>query len=184
MHVRLQIQLLKYGRAPNSGIHSGCNVAHEQALRQLLLLLLLYMYCLCRGIGMGIVFQLSTAECCKDYINARGFTFGAGDSNTLLGFNVIGTAIAWGLAAITLVENAESSNLILAAAQGNNVVKLIQRSFKPLNHMLGGKFDRSADAVPSTSVEGADFDQSDMKENAAFDDRLHREREHKSTSAV
>ena len=133
---------------------------------------------------MGIVFQLSTAECCKDYINVRGFTFGSGDSNTLLGFNVIGTAIAWGLAGLTLLENAEGSNLILAAAQGNNLVKLIQRSFKPLDCMLGGKFDRSADTVPSTRVEGADFDQSTMKENAAFDERLHRDHDHESALAV
>lgn len=133
---------------------------------------------------MGIVFQLSTAECCKDYINVRGFAFGSGDSNTLLGFNVIGTAIAWGLAALTLLENAEGSNLILAAAQGNNLVKLIQRSFKPLDRMLGGKFDRSAAAAPSTGVEGADFDQSAMKETAAFDERLHRDHEHESTLAV
>ena len=154
-------------------------------LRLLLLLLLLRnMFVFCRGIGMGVVFQLSTAECCKDYINVRGFTFGSGDSNTLLGFNVIGTAVAWVLAGFTLLENAEGSNLILAAAQGNNVVKLIQRSFRPFDRMLGGKFDRSAEAPPSTRVETAEFDQSAMKENAAFDERLHTDHEPQSTLAV
>ena len=148
------------------------------------LMLLHNMHVLCRGIGMGVVFQLSTAECCKDYINVQGFTFGSGDSNTLLGFNVIGTAVAWVLAGLTLLENAEGSNLILAAAQGNNVVKLIQRSLKPFDRILGGKFDKSPDAAPSTRVEGAEFDQSAIKEIAAFDERLHTEHEHQPTSAV
>lgn len=149
----------------------------------LLLLLLGEMACLCRGIGMGLVFQLSTASCCKDYINVRGFTFGSGKSKTLLGFNVIGTAIAWGLAGLTLLENAEGSNLILAAAQGNNVVKLIQRSLHPINRVLGGKLDKSAD-MPNTGAEGTGYDQSAMKENAAFDDRLQRDHAHESALAV
>ncbi|KAL0024648.1 hypothetical protein WJX77_006190 [Trebouxia sp. C0004] len=71
------------------------------------------------GIAMGVVFQLSTAACCKDYINVQGFAWGAGGSNTLLGFNDIGTAVAWGLAGLTLLEDSEGSNLILAAAHGN-----------------------------------------------------------------
>lgn len=141
------------------------------------------MACLCRGIGVGVVFQLSTASCCKDYINVRGFTFGSGANNTLLGFNVIGTAIAWGLAGLTLLENAEGSNLILAAAQGNNVVKLIQRSLQPINRVLGGKLDKSAD-MPNSGVEGTGFDQSAMKENAAFEDRLHRDHAPESVLAV
>lgn len=182
--------IICYGTARLSGIHSGPSAVHKQPmLRHLLLLLLLllpllYMYCVCRGIGMGIVFQLSTADCCKDYINVRGFTFGSGDSNTLLGFNVFGTAIAWGLAGLTLLENAEGSNMVLAAAQGNNVVKLIQRGLKPLDRMLGGKSDRPAGAVSNTNVEGADFGHSAMKEHAAFDERVHRDHEDQSTLAV
>ena len=133
---------------------------------------------------MGVVFQLSTAACCKDYINVRGFTFGSGDNKVLLGFNVIGTAIAWGLAGLTLLENLEGSNLVLAAAQGNNVVKLIQKSLQPLDRLLGGKFDKSADPGPKATVEGTDFDQSAMKENAAYDERLHTDQEHESALAV
>lgn len=137
---------------------------------------------LCRGIGMGLVFQLSTASCCKDYINVRGFSFGSGANNTLLGFNVIGTAIAWGLAGLTLLENSEGSNLIVAAAQGNNVVKLIQKLLRPLDRVLGGRFDKSGDAVPNTAAEGNGFDASAMKENAAFDERL--QTDHASRLAV
>ncbi|KAL3138479.1 hypothetical protein ABBQ32_006269 [Trebouxia sp. C0010 RCD-2024] len=129
------------------------------------------------GIGMGVVFQLSTASCCKDYINVRGFAFGSGENNTLLGFNVIGTAIAWGLAGLTLLENSEGSNLIVAAAQGNNVVKLIQKLLKPLDRVLGGKFDKSAAANPNMAVEGGNFDMSAVKENAAFEERLQRDQD-------
>lgn len=126
---------------------------------------------------MGVVFQLSTASCCKDYINVRGFAFGSGENNTLLGFNVIGTAIAWGLAGLTLLENSEGSNLIVAAAQGNNVVKLIQKLLKPLDRVLGGKFDKSAAANPNMAVEGGNFDMSAVKENAAFEERLQRDQD-------
>ena len=103
---------------------------------------------------MGVVFQLSTAACCKDYINVQGFAWGAGGSNTLLGFNVIGTAVAWGLAGLTLLENSEGSNLILAAAHGNNIVKVIQKGLRPLDRLLGGKFDRGA--TPAHAVVGSD----------------------------
>ena len=103
---------------------------------------------------MGVVFQLSTAACCKDYINVQGFAWGAGGSNTLLGFNVIGTAVAWGLAGLTLLENSEGSNLILAAAHGNNIVKVIQKGLRPLDRLLGGKFDRGA--MPAHAVVGSD----------------------------
>ena len=133
---------------------------------------------------MGVVFQLSTAACCKDYINVQGFAWGTGDSNTLLGFNVIGTAVAWVLAGLTLLENSEGSNLIVAAAQGNNVVKLIQNMLQPLDRVLGGRFDKSGDVVPGTTVREGDFDQSAVKENDAFEDRLNRDYEHQSDMAV
>ena len=54
---------------------------------------------------MGIVYQLSIADCCRDSINTTGFAFGSGDNSKLLGFNVIGTGIAWALMFITLLEN-------------------------------------------------------------------------------
>ena len=54
---------------------------------------------------MGIVYQLSISSCCSDYINTTGFAFGSGDYSKLLGFNVIGTGIAWALMFITLLEN-------------------------------------------------------------------------------
>lgn len=54
---------------------------------------------------MGVVYQLSIADCCKNYINTTGFAFGSGDYNVLLGFNVIGAGIAWALMFITLLEN-------------------------------------------------------------------------------
>ena len=133
---------------------------------------------------MGVVFQLSTAACCKDYINVRGFAWGSGDSNTLLGFNVIGTAVAWVLAGLTLLENSEGSNLIMAAAQGNNVVKLIQKMLQPLDRVLGGRFDKSGDPVTGTTVREGDFDRSAVKENDAFEDRLNRDHEHQSEMAV
>ncbi len=106
---------------------------------------------------MGVVFQLSTAACCKDYINVRGFAWGTGGSNTLLGFNVIGTAVAWGLAGLTLLENSEGSNLIMAAAHGNNIVKVIQKGLQPLDRLLGGKFDKgAASAHEAHAVVGSD----------------------------
>lgn len=99
---------------------------------------------------MGVTFQLSTADCCSAYINTRGFAWGSGDNATLLGFNVIGTIVAWGLAAISLLENAEGSNLIMAAAHGNNIVKVIQKALRPLDRILGGRFKTKGD-VPGAS---------------------------------
>ena len=101
---------------------------------------------------MGVTFQLSTAHCCRDYINTRGFAWGSGANNTLLGFNVIGTVVAWGLAVLTLLENAEGSNLIMAAAHGNNIVKVIQKTLMPLDRILGGRFDKSSGAPRGSSA--------------------------------
>ncbi|KAL0034477.1 hypothetical protein WJX79_004596 [Trebouxia sp. C0005] len=81
------------------------------------------------GIAMGIVFQLSTAACCKDYINVRGFAWGAG----------------------------EGSNLILAAAHGNNIVKVIQKGLQPLDRVLGGRFEKgAASSHEACAVVGSD----------------------------
>lgn len=60
---------------------------------------------------MGVVFQLSTASCCKATINLMGFSWGGGKYATLLGVNVVGTLVAWGLMFITLLENPLSSNM-------------------------------------------------------------------------
>lgn len=84
----------------------------------------------------------------------------------------------------TGLENSEGSNLIVAAAQGNNVVKLIQNMLQPLDRVLGGRFDKSGDVVPGTTVREGDFDQSAVKENDAFEDRLNRDYEHQSDMAV
>ena len=121
---------------------------------------------------MGVVFQLSTASCCKDYINVQGFAWGSGGSNTLLGFNVIGTAVAWILAGLTLLENSEGSNLIIAAAQGNNVVKVIQKALQPLDRMLGGKFDKSPVLESEAVVVDGDAINSAAKDDALFEDTL------------
>lgn len=112
---------------------------------------------------MGVTFQLSTAACCQDYINTRGFAFGSGANSTLLGFNVIGTAVAWGLAALTLLENAEGSNLIMTAVHGNAMIKLIQNLLKPVDRLLGGKFDKDEGSGPRVVVE-----ERFMDKNAAY----------------
>lgn len=88
---------------------------------------------------MGLVYQLSTASCCKHNINVKGFAFGRGAYSTLLGFNVIGSAIAWALCGLTLLENSDGSNLVLSAAAGNNVVKFLKRVLMPLDMLLGGR---------------------------------------------
>ena len=124
---------------------------------------------LCRGIGMGVTFQLSTAECCRDYINTRGFAWGSGENNTLLGFNVIGTIIAWGLAGISLLENAEGSNLIMAAAHGNNIVKVIQKALKPLDRILGGRFDKT-NAIDGNAVVRDDDIMTSGKAESVYED--------------
>jgi hypothetical protein len=64
---------------------------------------------------MGIVYQLSVADCCKDYINTTGFAFGSGAYSKLLGFNVIGTGAAWALMFITLLENSSGSQVFRLA---------------------------------------------------------------------
>ena len=65
---------------------------------------------------MGVVYQLSTASCCKDYINTDGFAIGSGTYSKLLGFNVIGTSIAWALMFITLLENSSGEQVPLHLA--------------------------------------------------------------------
>ena len=120
-----------------------------------------------RGIGMGVTFQLSTAACCQDYINTRGFAFGSGANSTLLGFNVIGTAVAWGLAALTLLENAEGSNLVITAVHGNTMIKLIQKLLKPVDRLLGGKFDKDEGPELHSVV-----DERSVDKNAAYTDAV------------
>jgi len=61
------------------------------------------------------------------------------------------------LAGLTLLENAEGSNLVIAAAHGNNIVKVIQKGLQPLNRMLGGKFEKgAASAHEARAVVGSD----------------------------
>jgi len=58
-----------------------------------------------RGVGMGAVYQLASAPCCKATIATAGLAIGSGDNRTLLGFNVVGVVVAWILALATLLEN-------------------------------------------------------------------------------
>lgn len=50
---------------------------------------------MCRGVTVAIVYQLSTADCCKNSINMSSWAMGDGPYASLLGVNVIGTAVAW-----------------------------------------------------------------------------------------
>ena len=56
----------------------------------------------------GVTSQLSGSI---PSINMSGFMFGNGDNALLLGTNVIGAIVAWGLMAITLLENPFGSQL-------------------------------------------------------------------------
>ena len=62
----------------------------------------------CRGVALGVTSQLSGSI---PSINMSGFMFGNGDNALLLGTNVIGAIVAWGLMAITLLENPFGSQL-------------------------------------------------------------------------
>ena len=62
----------------------------------------------CRGVALGITSQLSSSI---PSINMSGFTMGNGDNALLLGTNVIGSIVAWGLMALTLLENPFGSSL-------------------------------------------------------------------------
>ena len=61
-----------------------------------------------RGVALGVTSQLSGSI---PSINMSGFMFGNGDNALLLGTNVIGAIVAWGLMAITLLENPFGSQL-------------------------------------------------------------------------
>lgn len=126
---------------------------------------------------MGIVFQLSTNA--DHRIDARGFAFGSGSSNTLLGFNVIGTAIAWIMAAFTLLENADGSNLLVTALQGNTVVKLIQKLFKPLDRIMGGKFEKGQRAEQTGVIDDTFVDRNAVDKNAAYTEPGARDEAHR-----
>lgn len=116
---------------------------------------------------MGVVFQLSTSH---DTINTHGFAFGHGSNNTLLGFNVIGTAIAWVLAAFTLLENAEGSNLLVTALHGNTAIKMIQKLLKPLDRIMGGKFEKGQPAEQTGVIDATFVDRNAVDKNAIYED--------------
>lgn len=67
--------------------------------------------------ALGITSQLSSSI---TSIDMSGFKFGTGDNALLLGTNVIGTIVAWGLMAITLLENPFGAQLTQESTQGNN----------------------------------------------------------------
>ena len=58
--------------------------------------------------ALGVTSQLAGSI---PSINMSGFTWGSGDNALLLGTNVIGSIVAWGLMAITLLENPFGSQL-------------------------------------------------------------------------
>ena len=66
-----------------------------------------------RGVALGVTSQLSGTF---PSIGMSGFTWGTGDNALLLGTNVIGAIVAWGLMLLTLLENPFSSNLSLVSA--------------------------------------------------------------------
>lgn len=115
---------------------------------------------------MGIVFQLSTSKSHK--IDDRGFAFGSGGNNTLLGFNVIGTAVAWVMAAATLLENADGSNMLVTALHGNTVVKMFQKLLKPLDRIMGGKFEKGQRTEQTGVIDDTFVDKGGMDSNATF----------------
>ncbi|GFH06085.1 uncharacterized protein HaLaN_00657, partial [Haematococcus lacustris] len=67
------------------------------------------------GVALGIVLQLSTAPCCKAYINVGSWAIGQGGYNSLLGFNVVGVAVCWSLALLALAENWQGMGMELSA---------------------------------------------------------------------
>lgn len=89
------------------------------------------------GVAFGVVFQLSTASCCRDYINIEGFRFGSGSEAALLGFNVIGSIVAWGLCGVCLLENMPAWQLDRRAGSDNSVLG-----------QFGGWFGRGRKDVP------------------------------------
>ncbi|KAK9829007.1 hypothetical protein WJX72_003371 [[Myrmecia] bisecta] len=108
------------------------------------------------GVAMGIVLQLSTSNCCKNYINTKGFAFGSGSYNTLLGFNVIGAAVGWGLMFLTLLENASGSEMKTKVGEGNNVVRAMQGVVGVLLCWLPKR--TGVDDLPESSV-GSEVDE-------------------------
>ncbi len=70
-----------------------------------------------RGVGLGITSQLSSTV---KTINMSGFKFGTGSNALLLGTNVIGTIIAWGLMFITLLENPMGSTLTVVGTSSDH----------------------------------------------------------------
>lgn len=75
---------------------------------------------------MGIVYQLSTASCCKAHMNVTGFNMGGGPYKGLLGFNVIGAICCWGLMFLTLLENPGGWSLKGAAIEATTVMGRVQ----------------------------------------------------------
>ncbi|EIE27477.1 hypothetical protein COCSUDRAFT_64250 [Coccomyxa subellipsoidea C-169] len=88
------------------------------------------------GVGLGITSQLSSTV---KTINMSGFNFGTGSNALLLGTNVIGTIIAWGLMFITLLENPMGSTLTMEAVQGNNFYRAAGRLVRRCGRSRGDK---------------------------------------------
>lgn len=61
-----------------------------------------------RGVALGVTSQLSSSF---PSINMSGLKWGGGSNALLLGTNVAGSIVAWGLMLVTLLENPLGSEL-------------------------------------------------------------------------
>lgn len=81
----------------------------------------------------------------------------------LLGVNVIGTAVAWALAAVALLENPFGSGLVRDSVDGNNFVQAGKRLFDR-RHRAAHLGDMPADADDSPTV--AKLQTTDSEDNS------------------
>lgn len=79
--------------------------------------------------ALGITSQLSSSI---PSINMSGFAIGNGDNALLLGTNVIGSIVAWGLMAITLLENPFGSPLAQVGPREVSYLQEVYGSDVPL----------------------------------------------------
>eukprot|EP00891_Asterochloris_glomerata_P000355 jgi/Astpho2/355/Aster-02232 len=108
------------------------------------------------GVGMGVTYQLSISSCCAAYINNTGFAMGSGSYSVLLGFNVIGAIVAWGLCGLALLENPSSASL--TAVPGNSFIRVLKRATQPIERLLGGHKDKDdALGLPTTAAQRQNF---------------------------
>ncbi|GAQ80925.1 solute symporter family protein [Klebsormidium nitens] len=105
------------------------------------------------GVAFGVVFQLSSASCCRDYINVKGFAMGSGSEQLLLGFNVIGSLCAWGVCGICLLENVPAYHLLKTPGADESVLGSMTGWFR-----RGRKDDRKEAEADYEDVKSADVE--------------------------